>query len=145
MRSSKITAGRSLTDAEQSRALRAWLPSRPVESWRRPERIYLDPSAASLRTQMVDDGVQALAPAWNQVVPGIRQVGSLLAMDRLKISALCTNLRREIPGYVWDAKSKTDAPLKRDDHFSDALRYAVHSSSPAWRQHLPTTYDQQEP
>lgn len=132
----KVAAGRSLSDAEQSLALREWLPRRPVEAWRNPEWIHLDPAAASLRQQMFNDGITNVMPAWNTVLNGIRQVGSLLAMDRLKISRACVNLIREIPGYVWDEK-KTDTPVKVNDHFVDALRYGVHSTSPVWRPHIP--------
>ena len=136
----KITAGHSLTDAEQSLSLRGWLPSRPVEAWREPEWVYVDPAAASFRLQLYRDGVSNSAPGWNQVLDGIRSVQSLLAMDRLKVSSACVNLIREFPGYVWDekaAKRGEDAPKKKDDHFVDALRYAVHSSSPLWQPHIP--------
>ena len=43
----------------------------------------------------------------------------------------CPNLIREIEGYVWDPKlgeKGIDAPLKRDDHALDALRYAVNTN-----------------
>lgn len=136
----KIEAGRSLTDAEQSIDLRRWLPSRPVDSWREPEWLHVDPSAASFRLQLFNDGITNVLPAWNTVLDGIRRVQSLLAMDRLKVSSACVNLIREIPGYVWDekaAKRGDDVPMKLNDHFADGLRYAVHSTSPVWRSHVP--------
>lgn len=49
----------------------------------------------------------------------------------------CSNLVREIEGYVWDEKKARlgqDAPLKKNDHAVDALRYAVHSHKVSdWR------------
>ena len=56
------------------------------------------------------------------------------------MSDTCTELIREIPGYIWDPKAAergVDAPVKVDDHFCDALRYAVHSSSFIWRISIP--------
>lgn len=136
----KIAAGRSLSDVEQSLDLRGWLPTRPYEAWRNPEWLHVDPSAASFRTQLFNDGVHNAVPAWNTVLTGIRQVSSLLATDRLKVSASCGNLIREIPGYSWDTKAAArgeNVPVKQDDHFCDGLRYGVHSTSPTWQPHIP--------
>lgn len=42
---------------------------------------------------------------------------------RLKVFRTCTNLIREMRGYVWDPQRKDEQPLKKDDHSPDALRY----------------------
>lgn len=116
----KSDAGRSLTDAEQSASFRAWLPSRPVESWRHPAWVHVDPAAASFRLQLFQDGVSNVAAAWNDVLPGIRMAASLMATDRLRVSSSCANFRSEVAGYSWDPKATErgeDAPIKTNDHF----------------------------
>lgn len=136
----KSSAGRSLTDAEQSLDLRRWLPNRPVDAWRRPEWIHVDPAAASFRLQLFSDGLSNTVPAWNDVLPGIRTVASLMATGRLRVSKACTNFRTEVVGYSWDPKATKrgeDAPLKVNDHFVDSARYAIASTSPMWKRSIP--------
>jgi PBSX family phage terminase large subunit len=140
-------ARRQLTDAQYSAAVRTWLatvprpheitgadhqPARGV----RPERIYVDPSAASFLTQMWADGVPGVTAADNSVVDGIRAVSSLFALDRIRIHRSCAGLLAELPGYSWDddaAARGEDKPVKTDDHSADALRYALYSSAWQWR------------
>lgn len=128
---------RSMTDAEYSAALRAWLAEQGV----RPEWVVVDPSAASFIEQLHRDGITPAA-ADNSVMDGIRTVGSLLATDRLKIHRSCTALREEIAAYVWDddaTERGEDKPLKVNDHGVDALRYAVRTTEALWRHLIPTT------
>lgn len=128
-----------LTDVVQSAQLRHWLATRQPEAWQFPEWVYLDPAAASFKTQLFADGLVP-APAHNAVLPGIRTVGSLLATNRLVVSDRCTKLVEYLPGYVWDTKATEkgeDKPVKEDDHEADALRYAVHSSRAFWRDAVP--------
>lgn len=130
------TAHRSMTDAQYSAAVRAWLADQGVE----PEWTFVDPSAKSYSTQLWQDGHPGLARADNTVADGIRSVAALLAAGRLYVHRSCDGLLGELPGYSWDAKATErgeDAPLKIDDHSCDALRYAVHSTSHEWR-HLLT-------
>ncbi|MEU1020245.1 PBSX family phage terminase large subunit [Streptomyces sp. NPDC005898] len=127
---------RSMTDAQYSAAVRAWLDGLGIT----PEWTFIDPSAASFSTQMWQDGHPGLARASNEVADGIRSVSSLLAADRLLVHESCEGLLAELPGYSWDPKATErgeDAPLKVDDHSADALRYAVHSTAHEWR-HLLT-------
>ena len=59
--------------------------------------------------------------------------GSLLILEK------CTNMIKEIEGYVWDTKAAErgeDEPLKQNDHLCDALRYAVYT-------HKISTFDQE--
>lgn len=136
----KSDAGRSLTDAEQSLSFRTWLPRRPVEAWRSPEWVHVDPAAASFRLQLFTDGVPNVTPAWNDVLPGIRTQSSLIATKRLRVSATCKHWLTEVVGYSWDAKATErgeDSPLKINDHFMDAGRYAIASTSPIWKPHIP--------
>ncbi|GGR80877.1 phage terminase large subunit [Streptomyces aureoverticillatus] len=130
------TAHRSMTDAQYSAAVRAWLAGLDIT----PEWTFVDPSAASFSTQLWQDGHPGLARASNEVADGIRSVSSLLAADRLLVHESCEGLLGELPGYSWDPKATErgeDAPLKVDDHSADALRYVVHSTSHEWR-HLLT-------
>jgi PBSX family phage terminase large subunit len=140
-------ARRKMTDAEYSAAVQAWLrrvprpgeitganhaPARGI----RPERIYVDPSAASFTTQLWADKVPHVGDADNAVLDGIRTVSSLFALDRLRIHKSCEGLLSELPGYSWDdeaAQRGEDKPVKVDDHSCDALRYGLHSSAWLWR------------
>lgn len=146
----KSVAGRSLTDAEQSLALRTWLPERPAgsvldpydpgASWQDPQWIHVDPAAASFRLQLYTDGLLNVVPAWNDVLPGIRIMSSLMSTKRLKVSSACRNFLEEVPGYAWDPKATEkgeDAPIKANDHFIDGARYGIMSTTPLWRHRIP--------
>lgn len=87
--------------------------------------IIVDPSAASfiaalkLAGYMVIDGK-------NDVLPGIRRVSSLFALNRIKIHESCRGLIEELEMYAWDEKAAErgeERPLKTNDHAPDALRY----------------------
>lgn len=135
-------AHRHLTDVEYSERVRKWLgsirvPGTDVEGVR-PQFAVVDPSAASFIQQLHRDGLSPMA-AFNEVLDGIRTVSSLFAQDQLLIHRSCTNLLGELPGYSWDpdkAEAGEDAPVKVDDHASDALRYGVHTTQAVWRPQL---------
>lgn len=132
------TARRQLTDASLSRELRTWLDGLEVPgSLRglRPEWTVVDPSAASLRLQLHEDGMTP-ALADNSVLDGIRLMSSLLGNDQLRVHQSCKGLIDEIPGYSWDDKAAErgeDAPIKADDHSIDAARYAIKTPEVLWR------------
>lgn len=131
-----------LADAPQVQALVRWRSTLPVEAWRRPEWVYVDPAAASFKKALFDAGLTNVANASNDVLAGIRTVASLLATDRLVVSDACTHLIEQLPGYSWDPKKTakgTDAPIKVNDHEADALRYAIHSTRALWRAQVPVT------
>ncbi len=93
-----------------------------------PSSIEVDPSAASLKTELIRKGYTSTRSADNAVVDGIRIVSSLLAEGKLLIHDSCQNLIEEISGYCWDSKATEngeDKPIKLNDHCCDALRYAV--------------------
>ncbi|MBF6460163.1 PBSX family phage terminase large subunit [Nocardia puris] len=119
------------TDADLSRQLGEWLRERGHA----PEWTYVDPAAASFKLQLFRDDTTRCTDGLNQVVDGIRTVAALISSDQLRVSDRCTRLLDEIPGYVWDPKASErgeDKPVKADDHFCDALRYAVLSSQFVW-------------
>ena len=152
---------RSLTDAEQSAALRRWVESAgsdpgpghtggPVSGWstvRRAvvqagrldlERWAIDPAAASFKTQLRRDGVAGVKDAHNAVLFGLRTVGSLIASDRLWfLDGACPVLEGQLLGYVWDDDPAVDAPAKdQEDHGADGLRYATMAARRYWRSWL---------
>lgn len=130
------------TVAAQSQRLVQWMGSRQPAAWRDPTWVFVDPAAASFKVQLYNDGVANVVNGNNEVLAGIRTVGSLLAADLLQVSDRCTHLIGEIPGYAWDSKATEkgeDKPIKMNDHSADSLRYAIHSSRALWRGAVPVT------
>lgn len=128
---------RSLTDAEYSTRLRAWIGDD------RPEWVCVDPSAASFSTQLFRDGLLPTA-ANNAVLDGIRLVASLLAQGLLVVHESCAGWLDEVGGYVWDDKAALlgeDKPLKLDDHSMDAGRYVIATTEVLWRPLVRGAYD----
>lgn len=132
-------AHRQLSDVEQSQRLREWMQAVPIPTTDlkgvTPERVVVDPAAASLRVQLYQDGMSTTTGD-NSVLDGIRTIASLLALNALKIHASCKGLLDEIPGYSWDEKAAErgeDQPIKADDHSLDAARYAVYTTRGVWR------------
>lgn len=97
--------------------------------------IVADPSAASFITELRSRGFYVKA-ANNEVVDGIRVVGSLLAKRYIRINRRCSGLLGEMQSYVWDDKALENGeekPVKQKDHGPDAMRYYVMTALPAWR------------
>lgn len=131
---------RQLTDAQYSEALRGWLGEVPVPLTNpqaygvRPDYVALDPSAASFRVQLIQDGLSSVL-ADNSVLDGIRTVSSLFGARRLFVHRSCAGLLEEMPGYSWDEKKAQaghDEPIKADDHSLDAMRYAIQTTQAIW-------------
>lgn len=115
--------GYQKTDSDYARDLEREFGGYPVSI------IYLDPSAASFEVELKRNK-KPVKQANNDVLDGIRYVGSLIAQGDLIICRQCKNLIKEIEGYVWDMKSSKngkEAPLKQKDHAVDAMRYALYS------------------
>lgn len=133
-----------LTDAALSTRLRAWLAEahHPTQDHLEPEWVFVDPAAASIKVQLMNDGVNTVTNGSNAVLYGIRTIAGLLATGRLKVSDRCAGVIKEAPGYVWDAKASArgeDQPVKKNDHSLDALRYAVATTETNWRPYVGTT------
>jgi hypothetical protein len=130
---------RQLTDPEYVVKLGDWLASVqfPGSMLRgvTPERIIIDPSAASFRVAMLRAGhVPVMGD--NSVSDGIRTVSSLLATDRFLIHSSCKNLIDEMQSYAWDetaAQRGEDRPVKQDDHSVDSARYGIYTTRGIWR------------
>lgn len=132
------TAGRRLTDGQVSRELRAWLEQEhvPGQPELKPEWIFVDPAAASLKVQLQQDGEQRVTDADNSVGYGIRTTASLLSMGALTVTDRCTGVIDEAPSYSWDPKATEkgeDKPLKVADHSLDAARYVITTTETIWR------------
>ncbi|MDE7326908.1 MAG: PBSX family phage terminase large subunit, partial [Lachnospiraceae bacterium] len=87
--------------------------------------VIVDPSAASFIAQLKKQGFH-VKKAKNDVLDGIRLVGTLLNLCKIKFYAECENTIREFASYVWDNKAVErgeDKPLKQADHAMDAVRY----------------------
>lgn len=126
------------TDAQQSQALLQWIRTKEHAPGvdLQPERIIVDPAAASFRVQLDRDGAWNLTPAENDVLYGIRLVSNGLNAGWLRITDHCQGLINEIPGYSWDPKAALageDKPIKVNDDSCDALRYVVTTTERQWR------------
>ena len=107
------------TDSEYADDLTIWLKEI------KPERIIVDPSAASFIAELKKRGYR-IKKANNDVLDGIRFVATQLTGGSIEINDKCENLIREFAEYVWDEKAADrgeDKPVKEFDHAMDALRY----------------------
>lgn len=115
---------RQLTDSEYAEALVTFIDHRPIKA------IYVDPSAASFKLELLKHSVPNVFDAENEVIDGIRFVSKFINNGTLKICRNCEHLIKEFQSYVWDPKSQitgVDKPLKVNDHCLDALRYSIFS------------------
>lgn len=96
-----------------------------------PWAVYVDPSAASWKLELMRRGYRVLN-ADNDVISGIRYVAAQLSNDKFYIDRSCTNTEKEYSSYVWDSQAQTkgqDKPLKFKDHTCDTDRYALYTES----------------
>ena len=115
---------RQKVNSEYAEDIVKWLDAYPIKC------LYTDPSAESFSLELRRRGLHVSDKTKNDVMYGIEVMTSEIKDGRCVILDCCTNLIREIEGYVWNPKSaKTgeDEPLKQNDHAVDALRYALAS------------------
>ncbi len=113
---------RQKTDSEFAEDLKSFIQEMPTAD------IYIDPSAASFKAELMKVGIRNVLDADNDVLNGIRFVSDLLTNGTLKVCKSCTNLIKEIQGYTWDPKAQMkgeDKPIKTRDHACDGLRYSL--------------------
>lgn len=104
-----------------------------------PLYYVIDPAARnkehqtgrSTQMEYADNGIVTIA-GQNSVAAGINRVRERFQSDRLFIQSNCVQLVDEVQKYRWKQPPRTgedgrDAPVKKDDHGLDALRYAVMS------------------
>jgi hypothetical protein len=108
--------------------------------WGRTPRWYvIDPAARNTSShtgrndqmEYADHGVVTIA-GQNSVVAGLQRVKGLLFEGRLLVCANCEHLIDQFRKYRWQENKRVqgdgrEAPMKKDDHLLDALRYAVMS------------------
>ncbi len=90
-------------------------------------QLYIDPSAAAFKLEMRRLHMPTV-DANNEVLDGIQMMTSEMQKGNLGILECCVNTIREIETYVWDKKAADrgdDEPVKKADHCTDALRYAI--------------------
>lgn len=111
--------GKQKTDAEYANDLKKWLDGTKIRA------MIVDPSAASFIAELRKRGYKVLK-ADNDVLDGIRLVGTLLNQEKLVFDASCAETRKEFASYIWDEKAVAggeDKPVKQWDHCMDAARY----------------------
>lgn len=110
-------AGRQKTDAEYVEDLLKLLDGQ------KPNFVVADPSAASFIAALRREGLP-VRRADNDVLTGIRTTADMLRNGRLVICRDCPDAIREFSLYQWDMGAPgRDAPIKRDDHAMDDIRY----------------------
>lgn len=107
------------TDIEYAGDLQKFLDEIKVKA------VIVDPSASSFIAQLKKLGFH-VKKANNDVLDGIRLVGTLMNQEKILFHESCENTIQEFASYVWDAKAVErgeDKPLKQADHAVDAVRY----------------------
>lgn len=117
--------GKTKTDAEYRKDLEEFIK----DGNRKILGVYIDPSAASFIAECRDAGIHTTS-AINDVLNGIRFVGSLLHRRRYVIDYRAKKTIAEYSAYLWDEKAALvgdDVPKKKNDHACDRDRYALYS------------------
>ncbi len=95
-----------------------------------PRNIYVDPSAASFKTELRKAGFSQVRDADNDVINGIRLVANFLNTGRFFVDRGCRDTIQEFASYSWDPKAQArgeDKPLKQNDHSADRNRYFIYT------------------
>ena len=115
------STGRQKVNSEFADDVQKFLESYAVRA------VYLDPSAEAFQLELRRKGIHVVH-ANNDVENGIQIMTSEMKKGNLFICSECKNTIREIEGYVWDPKAAErgiDQPLKKNDHSTDCIRYAL--------------------
>ncbi|MBQ7767328.1 MAG: PBSX family phage terminase large subunit [Oscillospiraceae bacterium] len=110
-------SGKMLTDEEYYRELERLAGSLPVEF------VVVDPSAASFIATIRAHRRFSVRKARNEVLSGIRLVGSLLREGYLQFAPCCKDAIREFSLYRWEEDGQIDRVQKENDHAMDDIRY----------------------
>lgn len=113
------------TDGEFAQEFQKWLGSI------HPMAVYCDPSAVSWKLELLKRGYPVFN-ADNDVVNGIRHIGSMLTTGKYFMDRSCRNTESEYVSYVWDERAQRmgiDKPVKVHDHACDTDRYAIYTDS----------------
>lgn len=91
--------------------------------------VVVDPSAASFIAVLRERGFN-IRKARNDVLDGIRFMGTQLNTGNIVFLDRCKNTIKEFGSYIWDAKAcerGEDKPIKQHDHCMDAARYFAYT------------------
>ena len=110
-------SGKMLTDEEYYRELERLAGALTVEY------VVVDPSAASFIATIRAHGRFSVRKARNEVLGGIRLVGSMLREGCLQFAPACKDAIREFSLYRWEENGETDRVIKENDHAMDDIRY----------------------
>lgn len=104
-----------------------------------PDWYVIDPAARNVvhqtgrsdQMEFVDHGIVTIL-GQNAVTAGLNRVKERLQTDRLHVTANCPVLLDQFRKYRWSTPSRSEndpkeAPVKKDDHLLDALRYVCMS------------------
>lgn len=111
------------TDTEYAKDLQEFLDGIKLRA------IVVDPSAASFIALLKKLGYQ-VKKANNDVLDGIRYVGTLLNQGSILFYKDCVNTIKEFSSYIWDIKAADrgeDKPVKEHDHTMDSVRYFAYT------------------
>ena len=111
--------GETITDEEHYKRICKLIDDRYISY------MTVDPSAASFITLLRKHVTFPIIPAKNNVLNGIREVGTALKRGDIKICKNCVNSIREFSLYRWNNSSARDVPVKENDHAMDDIRYFV--------------------
>ena len=109
-----------LSDVDQVDGIIAMTMGAPIT------HAVIDPHALNTKAELKRRLTCAVESADNAVHPGILYTQAALAHGAVRISPACPELERECGAYLWDpdkAAAGEDAPIKKDDHGCDAMRY----------------------
>jgi len=124
----KVTQ-KQLTDLEISQKLKEFI-EKHLNKNQYLAKIFVDPSAASLKAQMKLDGFTNVEDARNDVLDGIRTQARMLKNGEYAICENCKKTIGEYGAYIWDVKAQLkgkDEPVKAYDHSKDMERYCLYT------------------
>ena len=117
-------AGVTRTEDEHYEALQEF-----VKPYSRTHTIWVDPATPNSFKRLLRKHNCIVRNAVNDVLPGLVSTASLLKRKQMLISDNCPILQEEMYNYLWDENKEEDAPVKKNDHGCDALRYYCHSNN----------------
>jgi hypothetical protein len=105
----------------------AYLPAFDVPAqWY--EWTTADPSGASARATLLENGIPTIGPKIRSVLPGLEILRSYLKLradgkPKLQVSSRCVELIKEFLLYSYPDTGTNEEPKKEHDHGLDGLRY----------------------
>lgn len=107
--------------------------------------VVCDEAASWARNELLDQFEVASTPtqkSLNKKADGISLVKDLLRTKKLLISDRCTDMQREMRGYLLD---KNGLYQKGNDHLIDSLRYLLHAANYTFQDSDPPPDEVKEP